>query len=325
MPKSREYAKPKGRTEQSKKLPTVRKPDVVAVLCSDIHLCHTPPVFRSEEDWYAAMKRPLDQLRDLVSKHNNPPLVCAGDIFDHWRLPPELINFALINLPKMYAIPGQHDLPYHRYDEVKKSCYWTLVETGLIIDVKPGIPLPVAAVVLHAFPWGFGVEPLTTKEKHDLALHIAVLHKYIWIKDYSYPDAPPESRVKNLRESFEGYDVVLVGDNHKGFQTGNVYNSGGFMVRKSDEREYKPSVGLLYSDGTLDRVFLDKSEDKYLTDIQLVEELESGISLSKFIKQLNSLGDSALDFKEAIISAMRSEELDKETRKIILTSLEGKK
>ena len=54
------------------------------------------------------MQRSLEQIRDL-QKEFDCPVICAGDIFDKWNSPPELINFAYDNLPEIYAIPGQHD------------------------------------------------------------------------------------------------------------------------------------------------------------------------------------------------------------------------
>ena len=37
-----------------------KSPQVLAILCSDLHLQMKPPVARSAEpDWFAAMRRPL--------------------------------------------------------------------------------------------------------------------------------------------------------------------------------------------------------------------------------------------------------------------------
>ena len=59
-----------------------RKPsDIAAILVADIHLSHSPPVARSaEENWYEAMARPLNQLRNLAEKWR-APVICAGDVF----------------------------------------------------------------------------------------------------------------------------------------------------------------------------------------------------------------------------------------------------
>ena len=111
--------------------------DVIAVLCSDIHLSLKCPVARSAEpNWLEATKRSLDELRSVAEEHN-AHVVVAGDIFDRWNSPPEIINFAIENLPNCYAIPGQHDLPNHRYEEIERSAYYTLIKAGIIENLNP--------------------------------------------------------------------------------------------------------------------------------------------------------------------------------------------
>jgi hypothetical protein len=73
----------------------------------------------------------------LKGRLGNPPIVYVGDIWDHYRQPPEAINWAIRELPKGYAIPGQHDLRHHNYEDIKKTAYWTLMEAGVILDMRP--------------------------------------------------------------------------------------------------------------------------------------------------------------------------------------------
>ena len=116
---------------------------VIALLVGDIHLSAKAPLCRAKEpDWFEAMARPLMELVDLqkqIGKESDgiPPILCAGDVFDRWNSPPELINFALEYLPpQMYSIPGQHDLPNHNYNEIDRSAYWTLVAANKITNVE---------------------------------------------------------------------------------------------------------------------------------------------------------------------------------------------
>jgi len=74
---------------------------VIAIICSDLHLSLKPPVFRSDEpDWFAAMQRPLDEIRRL-QKHYGCDVLCCGDVFNDWNSSAELINWAVERLPKM--------------------------------------------------------------------------------------------------------------------------------------------------------------------------------------------------------------------------------
>lgn len=195
-------------------MPDLQNKDVVAILCSDIHLSIKPPVCRSiDVDWFDTMAYYLTQLNNLAEEHA-APVICAGDIFDKWNAPAELINFALAYLPdEMYAVPGQHDLPAHNYDEMNRSAYGTLVEAGKIINLEPGKPQYDGDLALHGFPWGTPITPL--REKDEDFIHLAVIHQYAHKgKSTSYPGAPADCHVKHLLKQLDGFDAAVFGDNH---------------------------------------------------------------------------------------------------------------
>lgn len=305
------------------------------MLCSDLHLSQRPPVARSvEPDWYSTMAGYLGQLRGLSEGHGtsgNPlPVICAGDIFDRWNAPAELINFALAYLPRMYAVPGQHDLPHHSYEDIRKSAYWTLVEAGKIVNLEPGKPLGVGTMQLWGFPWGTPVEPCP--ETAYLGLDVAVIHSYLWTEKSrsGYPGAPKEKRLVVYAKKLKGYDAAVFGDNHKGFQSFvpslgcRVLNCGGYMRRKSDERDYQPTVGLLRSDGTITRYKLDVSEDKFLDSGDIPQSLrDNNIGFDTFLEELSAFGDAAINFNEAVHRLLEREKVSPVVKRIVLASLEG--
>lgn len=326
--------------EAGEPVPPVRiEPDYIAVLCSDLHFSLRPPVARSvEPNWLATMAGYCGQLGGLAAGHSNTPgnplpVICAGDVFDRWNAPAELINFALTYLPRMYAIPGQHDLPHHSYEDIRKSAYWTLVEAGKIVNLEPGKPVGVGPMQLWGFPWGTPVEPCP--ETAHLGIDVAVVHSYIWTAETGYEEASKESRLGNWLERLEGFDVAVFGDNHKGFmKTMNLkthlkrsmalLNCGGFMRRKSDERDYQPTVGLLRSNGSITRYKLDVSGDKFLDTEDIPKSLrDNGIGMETFIEELSALGDAAIDFSEAVHRLLEREKVSPAVKKIVLASLEG--
>ena len=310
----------------------------IAVLVSDLHLSHNPPAARSAEpDWYSAMKRQWDQVRmaaedDHKNSYNDLPIVIAGDIFDVWRSPPELINFAidLFRGLDVYAIPGQHDLPNHVYMDMYRSAYGTLVVAGAIKNLDPWqgwIPMPDAEglIWMQAFPWGFEVKPRQPDDNGVVKL--AVVHKYVWSSDKNkYPGAPDESSLAVLKSNLVGYDAAVFGDNHKNFLTRagscNVINCGGFMARKSDEREYRPGFGLLYSNGLIERVEFDRSKDKWVDPADVAGQLDEHLNLSELIGELESLGSDALNFVEILERHMDKEQISSDVRKLVIQALE---
>ncbi len=313
-------------------MPPVRNNDekVIAILCADIHLSLNPPIWRSAEpDWFAAMKRPLDEMKDLQIEYNCP-IICAGDIFDKWNSPPELINFAYDVLPKMYAIPGQHDLPLHKYEDIKKSAYWTLVDTGKVCNLQDiysvgynNILDDDIPIVVYAFPFGNKLEPM--KGEKDTRIDLAVVHEYCWIKGHSYPKADPEAEFRKTKaKNWNGYDIVMFGDNHKGFQTNmgstQIFNCGTLMRRNSDEIDYQPQVGLLLESGKVQSYCLDTSKDKHL-DIQEQLDIITSLDMKAFIEELEKLGDTDLDFHDAVKQYLKKNKVQEEICNIILRAM----
>ena len=102
-----------------------------------------------------------------------------------------------------------------------------------------------------------------------------------------------------------GYDTAVFGDNHKGFISAAgkcvIFNHGGFMRRKSDEIGYAPGYGVLYSDGSVERVLFDTSKERWIDDLssaKSVEVVEGHIT--DFIKELKSGSSDTLDFRAAL-------------------------
>lgn len=278
----------------------------------------------------------LGQLAGLAAGHGERttfynghpvPVICAGDIFDRWNAPAELINFALAYLPRMYAVPGQHDLPHHSYEDIRKSAYWTLVEAGKIVDLKPGEPLSIGPLRLWGFPWGTPVVPCD--KPHDVALEVAVIHAYVWVRNCGYFGAPEEKLVSGYKKSLRGYNVAVFGDNHQGFRVNptigqEILNCGGFMRRKSDERDYRPRVGLLHLNGHITRHFLDVSKDKFLGEDEVPRLLgNNGIESAALIEELSALGDAAIDFADTVRGLLERKTVPPAVKRIVLAALEG--
>jgi hypothetical protein len=314
---------------------------VLAVLCSDIHRSHTPPVFRATEpDWYAAMNRPLIQVVDAANKHG-VPLVIAGDIFDRWGSPAATINSTMEILKSVtagcFAVPGQHDLANHLYSDIRLTAYWTLVESGVVMNLEPGYPRHVYIeddgqgyeLAMYGFPWGFPVEPLNRPERVKTdppIVYLAVVHQYVWIdQNTSYPGAPDEGKVGGLKKRLKGFDAAVFGDNHIGFSATvgdtSVINCGTFLIRKSDEIGYRPRYGLLMSDGSIVVKYLRVSEDLY-ADQEIITENEVNPRVRKALaEEMNALGSESLNFRDALDWFMDKAKTDRSVRSIVYACL----
>ncbi len=299
------------------------KDEIIAILVSDLHLTEKPPIARSaEEDWYAAMNRPLQELRTLQKEAGNPIILCAGDIFDRWNSSPSLINWAIDHLPQMWAIPGQHDLPYHNWEQLGRSAFWTLVEADTIVFPSTQ-PYRIGGMKIHFYPYGFPIEPCPKSSK-DI-INIAVAHEYHWVPGSGHPQASEEDDLTRNRGMAKlGYDVIHLGDNHSPFTwkcgKTTVCNSGTLLRRKIDEKPYQVGFHLLYSDGRIDRYPLDTSKDQWIDQSKALDPEK--MDLSEFIRGLQKLGGDSLDFKQFVLSIVEKDDIPPEVREIILQALE---
>jgi len=303
----------------------LRQEDVIGIFCADIHLTIQAPVWRSvEPDWMAAQTRPLKELADLQYKFKCP-VFCAGDIFDTAKSLPEVINFATDNIPdNMYAIPGQHDLPEHQIEQIHKSAFQSLLNTGAVISIDYRVNIISDCMIV---PFQFGEK--LTEAPESAKFKIAIVHEYKWIEGHSFPGAPEISKIGkrisavDKNNKYYGYDLIVYGDNHKGFQTkiGDtiIFNCGTLMRRKSDEINYKPQVGLLTKDFEMIPYYLDTSKDKHL-EVK-TEEPEKNLDMSQIIKELRKLGKSKLDFADAVESYIKSEKSSDRVNELLLKAL----
>jgi hypothetical protein len=108
-----------------------------------------------------------------------------------------------------------------------------------------------------------------------------------------------------------------------------IFNCGTLMRRKSDEEDYKPQVGLLFSDGTVQPHYLDVSQDKHLTaeEYKTAEQAIEEIDITEIATELKKLGTSALDFADAMKRVCKRTQAEKAVVQIIDKAMEnaGKK
>lgn len=306
------------------------KPKPIAILISDLHLQLTAPVARSDEpSWLAAMERDLARLRNFQVTCGRVPIICAGDIFDHWGPKPELINWAMEHLPhSIHAIPGQHDLPMHAMADIKKSAFSTLVQADAIkllpMDGVPYILTPELRV--HSFGWGQPVMPCS-KGRIKGWIDLCVAHEYIWIPQHGYTGAPkPQQLGREWSKRLSGYHAAVFGDNHQSFLTTcgdcNVLNHGTFFRRKSDERVLPRCHNALLDDGTIARYQLNTSAEMWVPYEEAAREEQEASTNLELMQELEKLGAHGLDFVTALQHYMR-QNVSAGGRRILTALLNG--
>jgi hypothetical protein len=221
----------------------------------------------------------------------------------------------------MYAIPGQHDLPLHNLEDIRRSGFWTLVKEGTIQYLAPGEIADFEGFYSQGFSWGCSI----TEPQCGGKTKIALVHEYIHTPATAYPGAPAELAASKKKYGEMGWHLVVHGDNHKGFLLRHgdheIFNCGTLMRRKSDEIDYKPQVGLVHGDGTVEAHFLDTSKD-VIERVGYEESNKEIPGISEFIEELASLEDTSLDFVEAMKQYMEKESVDESVKSAILEAME---
>jgi hypothetical protein len=325
----------KGKSKNQGKMSDMRKKDMkgdtpIAVFVSDLHLRHIAPIARKEKDkdWYEVMGRYCNQLREIAG---NLPIFCAGDIFHKWNSPPELINWCIQHLPRMYAVPGNHDLPLHNYKDMNKAAYWTLVKAKVIQHLDPERIHDVGENLrVWGFPYGHPLSPCPEEVTKSKRLKIAIVHKYIWTGGCSeIPDAPSESLASNLNNLLKGYDAAAFGDNHIGFMLppdrGTLLNCGTFIRQKTSEINLNPTVGILYCNGNISPKRLDISTDRWEEEVVSTVKNSRTIDLEGFLDLLGDTEECSLDFADALRRYTMKQKTPVPIQRIITRCLEGAK
>ncbi len=302
------------------------EPEVIAIACADLHLSLKAPRCRQgESDWFGAMFKTINQLRQLQEKFE-VSILCAGDIFDRWNSVPELTNWAIDYLPHMYAIPGQHDLPQHNYNERNKSAYETLVKAKVLEPLQPDNAQWIAGdtytLCIDAYPWGYKIQKSTaTKDE----IKIAIIHEYNWFANARYPHAPKEQRISAKRKELMAYDVVIFGDNHKGFCTKvgktTIFNCGTLMRRAADEIDYIPQVGLIMSDGKVIPRSLDTKGEKIDGTTDTAQDTEVMLEVQDFLNALSDLDENPLDFTDVVCRYITDNDIRQGTKQMLLEAI----
>ena len=219
-------------------------------------------------------------------------------------------------------------MPNHQFESINRSAYMTLIWADKIVPVS-GAPIVLDELMfeIEGFPFGCKIKPCSTESK---VINIAIVHDYVWSGKYHYPNAPKEKQIgkvsddKFLNGKLYGFDVIVYGDNHQGFQIERgkttIFNCGTLMRRKSDEIDYRPQVGLLLESGEVIPHYLDISKDKYLDTADDVEKPD--LDITDFIDGLEKLGATALDFLDAMKIFLRRGKISDEAKEIILNAME---
>lgn len=270
--------------------------DIDAILTSDWHMRLDNPPCRLDDHSSAQIDK-IEQISALQRKYDCPVLN-GGDIFQLYYPSPTLINLCLDHFPKrMMAVAGQHDLPDHNIDLIKKSAFYTLAKSGTF------------TFLINQVNWKTHSTPTYMPLK---GRSITVAHMLVWDKEEPFPNCPAP-RVNKVFKMFPHADLILTGDNHQTFTARKgkqlLVNPGSLTRHKADQADHRPCVFLWSAATNTCRKHYLKIRKNVISreHIDLVNEKKE--RKEAFIEQLDTEWEIDLSFEDNVSRALTKNKL----------------
>ncbi|MCP4761758.1 MAG: hypothetical protein GY870_08250 [archaeon] len=292
----------------------------LAILTADWHIRESIPTCRTD-NFYQTQKRKLEWIAELSHEYEIP-VILAGDLFHKWKTSPQLESLAIECLSgcyghgdsEVFCIPGNHDLANHSITEIKRSSYFVVYKSNVLAGdwfsedyLFPGLS-NVKKVHIHPFAFG---EEIKNVEKKINNYNVCIAHQLTYDSEKPWADCKADS-AKQLLKKYDGYDLIVVGDNHQSFVTeyeGRLLVNPGCITRQTGAFvDFKPSVYIWYSDNTVERKYIPIEKEVINRD-HLKKAEERNEKLDAFVETLKDNKDIDLNFIENLKKYVNSNDI----------------
>jgi len=281
----------------------------LAILTSDWHLRETVPICRTD-DFFKAMEKKVDFIFSLAKEHGCPILV-AGDLGHSPKWSCQLLEWFISKITKdlkIFVIPGQHDLLNHRLDSWKSCAVGVLYASEVIILLGPEDlqnSWEFDDFIIHAYPYGVLISGVKVR-KGDKP-HLAMIHQLVFDTQNQKWQADQGSLSSSLLKSFECFNVIHSGDNHKRFIIGGrgrwLVNPGSILRMTTDQFDHRPCI-YLWDGQSCEPVYLPVEEGVVSRD-HVDREEEKDQRIEAYINRLKDEVEIGLDFQSNLENYFR--------------------
>jgi DNA repair exonuclease SbcCD nuclease subunit len=292
------------------KIKDTQKPD--AILCADLHLREDTPICRID-DFQQAQWKKLMYIKTLQQQFDCPVL-CSGDVFQHWKPSPYLLSKIIEHLPKnFYTVYGNHDMPQHNIELIQKSGIFTLEMAGSIsINIPKGMQF-----------LSYGTLPFTENSEF-FDDDILIWHKMTYHKELPYPGCKESSAIQLLKK-YPRFNLIVTGDNHKPFVVnyrGRLLVNPGSMTRQRASETHKPRVYLWYAKtNSVEPIYLPCEENVISREhIEIIEKRNKRIEA--FIQSIDNDIEVTINFEENLKRFEKKNNIRKTIMNIIYKAIE---
>ena len=261
------------------------------IFSADIHARYLRPKAR-KDNYLETQDKKLRFLCQLAQK--SPPWLISGDLFNNAH-PGDWILGYIISLFKEYnvcpaVIPGQHDMPDHSLEIMKKDSGLNVLKAAGVISLLPTEEKDGGFLwdddLIYGCP--YGQQPPTIEEE---GWNKILLWHNMVIKDDPLWNKQIASTGERILRKYPMFDIICTGDNHNTFVCENkgrfLVNPGSMMRMKTNQKDHKPCV-FRWDKGNLEQIFLPIEEDVF-DDSHITEKEEKENRLDGFITKLNEI------------------------------------
>jgi len=287
-----------------------------AIITSDWHLREDIPTCRTDNYIHNQWDK-VRFVKELQRKHNCP-VFHGGDLYNYWKPSPELLSLTIMNLPKMFlTILGNHDLPQHNIELLKKCGVYTLWTAGALEIIPKGIN------------WGqkpFNLEHGDGGIWEYKKRKILIWHTMTYQGKKPWPDCPIPKAAKLLR-MYPEYDLIITGHNHQSFiethENRILINPGSILRMDVDQVNHIPQVYLWYAnENKIIPVKIPFKQNVISREhIEIVENRNERIE--KFISTLKTKWTVSSSFESNLEKFLNKNKTKKSIKNIIYKAIES--
>lgn len=285
------------------------------LITSDWHIRNTTPKARLD-NYQAALWNKVEQIMALAKEHD-AHILFGGDLFDVPKSAIESTVKLVSTLGNQFlcGIPGQHDLPNHLIKNIDKCSFGLMLECGYVRGLEGSVEFEDTSV--HFFPWGSSLGP---RKEPGLAYNIAVCHTLT----YKGKSDIGGIKAKTLLRKMKGFDLIVVGDNHKTFVVEHegryLVSPGSLMRQDADQFDHEPSVFLWKAgpNSVPERIRLKvTASTRVLTREHLDRQKERESRLDAFIETVNTKYDVDINFMDNLKKFMNKNQTNARVQELV--------
>jgi DNA repair exonuclease SbcCD nuclease subunit len=261
---------------------------------ADWHLRGERPRCRTDLDWLESQRRDVAYIVEMANKHADM-LVIAGDIFHLPRVATEVVNMALEELGRakvpVQILAGNHDLPYHSYENVERCSFGTLRRAGFLQEIS-GPSYPICG-------WPFGLDKACPSP-------VRVLHRLVFPNAEARPIEGIGFTAEEILAEFPESRLIITGDYHHSFvfegENGRtLINPGCINIQAADMIGYQPVIALVDTDTHKCSWFqIPAAADSVVTDEYLTEAKARDERIEAFLDAVAKGGGVTLSFTDNV-------------------------